>query len=81
MLASWSRRVTTTSSPGVHCFARARARSYVAWVIDRAKTTPRGNLAWHLRAAGPVEERDALLEGREVAAEPLDVEVHDAILS
>ena len=27
MLESWSRRVTTTSSPGPHCLASARARS------------------------------------------------------
>ena len=42
MLASWSSRVTTTSSPGRHCLASARATSYVAWVIERAKTTPPG---------------------------------------
>ena len=42
MLASWSSRVTTTSSPGPHCLARARARSYVSCVIERPNTTPPG---------------------------------------
>jgi len=42
MSASWSRRVTTTSSPGAHRRASARARSMVSWVIDRPTTTPPG---------------------------------------
>ncbi len=40
MLASWSRRVTTISSPGSQVLARARARSKVSWVIERPNTTP-----------------------------------------
>ncbi len=40
MLASWSSRVTTTSSPAPQPLARARARSKVSWVIDRPNTTP-----------------------------------------
>ena len=42
MLASWSSRVTTTSSPADHCLAIARETSNVSWVIDRPKTTPSG---------------------------------------
>ena len=43
MLASWSSRVTTTSSPGPQSFARVRATSKVSWVIERPKTTPPGS--------------------------------------
>jgi hypothetical protein len=43
MFASWSSRVTMTSSPGAQVVASARATSYVIWVIDRPKTTPPGS--------------------------------------
>jgi hypothetical protein len=42
-LASWSRRETTTSSPGPQSAASVRARSNVSWVALRPKTTPRGS--------------------------------------
>ena len=41
-LASWSSRVTTTSSPGSQSLASARARSKVSWVMLRPNTTPSG---------------------------------------
>ena len=43
MLASWSSRVTTTSSPGPQSADRVRAISKVSEVIDRPKTTPPGS--------------------------------------
>jgi hypothetical protein len=43
MLASWSSRVTTTSSPGPHPADSARATSNVSAVALRPKTTPRGS--------------------------------------
>jgi hypothetical protein len=58
MLASWSSRVTTTSSPGPQPAASVRARSKLSWVALRPKTTPRGSapsrsaIAW--RAASTV---------------------------
>src|SRR4051794_19965484 len=42
-LASWSSRVTTTSSPGPQSLARVRARSRVSWVMLRPKTMPSGS--------------------------------------
>ena len=43
MLASWSSRVTITSSPGPQVAASVRARSKVSAVMLRPKTTPRGS--------------------------------------
>ena len=43
MLASWSSRLTTTSSPGTHPLARVRAISKVSAVMLRPTTTPRGS--------------------------------------
>ncbi len=40
--ASWSSRVTTTSSPGAQVLASALETSYVRAVIDRPWTMPRG---------------------------------------
>ncbi len=45
MLASWSSRLTTTSSPGPHERASVRARWKVSSVADRPKTTPCGSTA------------------------------------
>ena len=43
MLASWSSRVTTTSSPGPQPWAKVRARSKVICVIERPNTIPPGS--------------------------------------
>ena len=43
MFASWSRRVTTTSSPGSHVAASVRAMANVSSVMLRPNTTPRAS--------------------------------------
>ena len=52
MLASWSSRVTTTSSPGPQPAASVRARSKVSAVMLRPNTIPRGSAPSRSAIAG-----------------------------
>ena len=60
MLASWSSRVTTTSSPGPQLLREARAKSKVSWVMRAAEDDAAGVGAEQVGHRGPGAERDVL---------------------